>query len=69
MLTVAQAYTHWMRMSISRNYNITCGTTIEGKSVYFQKQRRRKEYNQVRPHSALGYRSPTPVTILTKVTS
>jgi len=28
-----------------------------------------KEYNQVRPHRALGYRSPAPVTILTKVTS
>lgn len=29
----------------------------------------RKEYNQVRPHSALGYRPPAPVTIFTKVTS
>ena len=28
----------------------------------------RKEYNQVRPHSALGYRPPAPETILTKVT-
>jgi len=28
----------------------------------------RKEYNQLRPHSALGYRPPAPETILTKVT-
>ncbi|MCH7653692.1 MAG: transposase, partial [Chloroflexi bacterium] len=29
-------------------------------------ERWRKEYNHVRPHSALGYRSPVPETILVR---
>ena len=29
----------------------------------------RREYNQVRPHSALGYRPPAPETILSMVTT
>ena len=31
-------------------------------------EQRRKEYNQVRPHSSLGYRPPTPEAILTMAT-
>jgi transposase InsO family protein len=41
-------------------------TTIEEAKVLIGQWR--KEYNQVRPHSALGYRPPAPETILTKVT-
>jgi len=32
-------------------------------------ERWRKEYNQVRPHSAKNYRPPAPETILTMVTT
>jgi Integrase core domain len=41
-------------------------TTLEEAKVLIGQWR--KEYNQVRPHSALGYRPPAPVTILIKVT-
>jgi putative transposase len=41
-------------------------TTLEEAKVLIGQWR--KEYNQVRPHSALGYRPPAPETILTKVT-
>ena len=41
-------------------------TTLEEAKVLINQWR--KEYNQVRPHSALGYRPPAPETILTKVT-
>ena len=30
-------------------------------------ERWRREYNQVRPHSSLGYRSPAPETIISKI--
>ncbi len=36
-------------------------TLIEGKIIIEQW---RREYNQVRPHSALGYRPPAPETIM-----
>jgi len=32
-------------------------------------ERRRREYNQVRPHSALGYRPPAPEAIPAEVTT
>jgi transposase InsO family protein len=41
-------------------------TTLEEAKVLIGQWR--KEYNQVRPHSALGYRPPAPETVLTKVT-
>jgi len=42
-------------------------TTLEEARVLIEQWRR--EYNQVRPHSALGYRPPAPETILTTTTS
>ena len=36
-------------------------TVVEAKVLI---ERWRREYNQVRPHSALGYRPPAPETIL-----
>ena len=30
-------------------------------------ERRRKEYNQIRPHSSLGYRPPAPEAIYPKI--
>jgi len=41
-------------------------TTLEEAKVLIEQ--RRKEYNQIRPHSALGYRPPAPETVLTAVT-
>ena len=41
-------------------------TTLEEAKVLIGQWR--KEYNQVRPHSALGYRPPAPETILTTIT-
>ena len=38
-------------------------TTLEEAKVLIEQ--RRREYNQVRPHSALGYRPPAPEAILT----
>jgi transposase InsO family protein len=38
-------------------------TTLEEARVLIEQWR--KEYNQVRPHSALGYRPPAPEAILT----
>ena len=32
-------------------------------------EQRLREYNQVHPHSALGYRPPAPEAILTKITT
>jgi len=40
-------------------------TTLEEAKVLIEQWR--KEYNQVRPHSALGYRPPAPEAILTVV--
>lgn len=42
-------------------------TTLEEARVLIEQWRR--EYNQVRPHSALGYRPPAPEAILTVVTT
>jgi len=42
-------------------------TTLTEAKVLIEQWRR--EYNQVRPHSALGYRPPTPEAILTGATS
>ena len=42
-------------------------TTLEEAKVLIEQWR--KEYNQVRPHSALGYRPPAPETILSVVTT
>jgi len=42
-------------------------TTLEEARVLIEQWRR--EYNQVRPHSALGYRPPAPEAILTLVTT
>jgi putative transposase len=42
-------------------------TTLEESKVLIEQWRR--EYNQVRPHSALGYRPPAPEVMLTAVTS
>jgi len=42
-------------------------TTLEEAKVLIEQWR--KEYNQVRPHSALGYQPPAPETILTAVTT
>ena len=42
-------------------------TTLEEAKVLIEQWRR--EYNQVRPHSALGYRPPAPETILTVATT
>ena len=41
-------------------------TTLEEAKVLIEQWRR--EYNQVRPHSALGYRPPAPEAILSKIT-
>ena len=41
-------------------------TTLEEAKVLIEAWR--KEYNQVRPHSALGYRPPGPETILVVAT-
>jgi transposase InsO family protein len=41
--------------------------TLEEARVLIEQWRR--EYNQVRPHSALRYQPPAPVAILTLVTS
>ena len=42
-------------------------TTMEEAKVLIEQWRR--EYNQVRPHSALGYRPPAPETMLTAITT
>ena len=42
-------------------------TTLEEAKVLIEQWRR--EYNQVRPHSALGYQPPAPEAILTAVTT
>jgi len=42
-------------------------TTLEEAKILIEQWR--KEYNQVRPHSAKNYRSPAPETILTMVTT
>jgi putative transposase len=42
-------------------------TTMEEARVLIEQWRR--EYNQVRPHSALGYRPPAPEAVLTVITS
>ena len=42
-------------------------TTLEEAKVLIEQWRR--EYNQVRPHSSLGYRPPAPEAILTKITT
>jgi len=42
-------------------------TTLEEAKVLIEQWRR--EYNHVRPHSALGYRPPAPEAILTVITS
>jgi transposase InsO family protein len=42
-------------------------TTLQEAKVLIEQWRR--EYNQVRPHSALGYRPPAPETILSVVTT
>jgi len=42
-------------------------TTLEEAKVLIEQWRR--EYNQVRPHSSLGYQSPAPEAILTAVTT
>ncbi len=42
-------------------------TTLEEAKILIEQWRR--EYNQVRPHSTLGYRPPAPETILTMVTT
>jgi transposase InsO family protein len=41
-------------------------TTLEEAKALIEQWRR--EYNQVRPHSSLGYQPPTPETILTTIT-
>jgi len=41
-------------------------TTLKETKVLIEQWR--KEYNQIRPHSALGYRPPAPETVLTAVT-
>ena len=41
-------------------------TTLEEAKVLIEQWR--KEYNQVRPHSALGYQPPAPEAILTVAT-
>ena len=41
-------------------------TTLEEAKVLIEQ--RRREYNQIRPHSALGYRPPAPEAILAMVT-
>ena len=45
--------------------NIEIFTTLEEAKVLMEQWRR--EYNQVRPHSALGYKPPAPVAILTTI--
>ena len=42
-------------------------TTLQEAKVLIEQWRR--EYNQVRPHSALGYRPPAPEAILTVITT
>jgi len=42
-------------------------TTFEEAKILIEQWR--KEYNQVRPHSAKNYRPPAPETILTMVTT
>jgi len=42
-------------------------TTLTEAKVFIEQWRR--EYNQVRPHSALGYRLPSPEAILAMITS
>ncbi len=42
-------------------------TTLEEAKVLIEQWR--KEYNQVRPHSSLGYRPPAPEAILSAVTT
>jgi len=42
-------------------------TTLEEAKVLIEQWRR--EYNQVRPHSSLGYRPPAPEAVLTMITS
>jgi len=42
-------------------------TTLEEARVLIEQWRR--EYNRVRPHSALGYRPPAPEAVLTKITT
>ena len=42
-------------------------TTLEEAKVLIEQWR--KEYNQLRPHSSLGYRPPAPEAILTAVTT
>jgi transposase InsO family protein len=42
-------------------------TTLEEARILIEQWR--KEYNQVRPHSALGYLPPAPEAILTMVTT
>jgi putative transposase len=47
---------------------------LNGETFYTLKEARiaidtwRKEYNTIRPHSALGYRPPEPETIMTPTT-
>jgi len=41
-------------------------TTLEEARVLIEQWR--KEYNQVRPHSSLGYRPPAPEAVLTAIT-
>lgn len=46
--------------------NLELFTTLEEAKVLIEQWR--KEYNQVRPHSALGYRPPAPEAVLTMAT-
>ncbi|HUV37734.1 MAG TPA: integrase core domain-containing protein [Patescibacteria group bacterium] len=50
------------------NMSLITHCRIENSDLYFLREAEflvkqwRKEYNQVRPHSSLGYRPPAPVT-------
>jgi len=46
--------------------NLEIFTTLEEAKILIEQWR--KEYNQVRPHSALGYRPPAPEAVLSKIT-
>ena len=47
--------------------NLEIFTTLEEAKVLIEQWRR--EYNQIRPHSSLGYRAPAPETILAGTTT
>ena len=52
---------------ISKKIGVSAHTYLEKAKVLIEQWRR--EYNQVRPHSSLGYRLPAPEAILTAVTT